>query len=388
MKKQLNLFADDCNSLRKGVDRAAAEAIRAAKAEAAEAAEANRAEAEAEAGEATEATEAQEAGEAKEVVAVEAPYRGLGEVMYMADESEARAAQVACQKLLDMPKDIVTILEKWQADPFWRKVQERQVLRYDPAWSLEICNGISCFFQMLRLGVPQDPHAKLVGDQACVVYLGRHPSPTPTILHAGTWKGNLHSNAADVPRSSIAHYSQLRQVLHAQMKELYARGYVTYSNLCNKAFQDLLPCCFLPEMHAGMLMCQCNWSCRQFREVVSQAIQGLLFQQFWTVRTRWSRSSRELGTTRTCPSGCLKSLLQQNVADWVAVDSRKQHQSWSPPRPLFASQGWNILFHCSPHSQVYNESWRRRLKLKTSVLDGTGQTDQKTTCVTPTASTF
>lgn len=217
VKKQLNLFADDCNSLRKGVDRAAAEAIRAAKAEAAEAAEANRAEAEAEAGEAseaseaTEAQEAKEAGEAKEakevVEAVEAPYRGLGEVMYMVDESEARAAQVACQKLLDMPKDIMTIPEKWQADPFWRKVQERQVLRYDPAWSLEICNGISCFFQMLPLVVPQDPHAKLVGDQACVV-------------------------------SSIAHYSQLRQVLHAQMKELYARGYVTYSNLCNKAFQD------------------------------------------------------------------------------------------------------------------------------------------------------
>ncbi len=41
-----------------------------------------------------------------------------------------------------------------------------------------------------------------------------------------------------VLRSSIPEYSQLRQVLHAQMKELYARGYVTYSNLCNKAFQD------------------------------------------------------------------------------------------------------------------------------------------------------
>ena len=212
------------------MDRAAAEAIRAAKAEAAEAAEANRAEAEAEAGEATEATEAQEAGEAKEVVAVEAPYRGLGEVMYMADESEARAAQVACQKLLDMPKDIVTIPEKWQADPFWRKVQERQVLRYDPAWSLEICNGISCFFQMLRLGVPQDPHAKLVGDQACVVYLGRHPSSPNTHNFA---RGNLEGESAFECRRRA-------QVIHSTLQSAAASASCSNERAVCKGLCDLL----------------------------------------------------------------------------------------------------------------------------------------------------
>lgn len=240
MKKQLNLFADDCNSLRKGVDRAAAEAIRAAKAEAAEAAEANRAEAEAEAGEASEATEATEAQEAKEageakeakevVEAVEAPYRGLGEVMYMVDESEARAAQVACQKLLDMPKDIVTIPEKWQADPFWRKVQERQVLRYDPAWSLEICNGISCFFQMLPLVVPQDPHAKLVGDQACVVYLGCHPSSPNTHNFA---RGNLEGESAFECRRRA-------QVIHSTLQSAAASASCSNERAVCKGLCDLL----------------------------------------------------------------------------------------------------------------------------------------------------
>eukprot|EP00434_Breviolum_minutum_P009067 symbB.v1.2.007983.t1/scaffold496.1/size195705/7 len=186
VKKQLQLFAEDCKSLRAEVDRAAAKAQ---EAEAAEAAEAAVEEVESEAVTKT---------------------RGLAEVMYSYEEEHARAAYVACQKLLDIPKDTVTIPEAWQVDPYWKKVQERQVLRYDPEWSLKIKDGASCFLQMLRLGVPLDPSAKLKGQQAqqaCVV-------------------------------SSIPEYSQLRQVLHAQMKELYARGYVTYSNLCNKAFQD------------------------------------------------------------------------------------------------------------------------------------------------------
>ena len=163
MKKQLQLFAEDCKSLRADVDQAAA------KAQEAEAA-------------ATEEVESQEAV---------TKTRGLAEVIYSYEEAHARAAYVACQKLLDIPKDTVTIPEAWQVDPYWKKVQERQVLRYDPEWSLKVKDGASCFLQMLRLGVPQDPSAKLKGQQAqqaCVVYLGcpgfpfMHFHATPDIL--------------------------------------------------------------------------------------------------------------------------------------------------------------------------------------------------------------
>ena len=228
VKKQLQLFAEDCKSLRAEVDRAAAKAQ---EAEAAEAAEAAVEEVESEAVTKT---------------------RGLAEVMYSYEEEHARAAYVACQKLLDIPKDTVTIPEAWQVDPYWKKVQERQVWRYDPEWSLKIKDGASCFLQMLRLGVPLDPSAKLKGQQAqqaCVVYLGCpgfpfvHFHATPYLLHHGCLFNDqffysIFFCVGVVLRSSIPEYSQLRQVLHAQMKELYARGYVTYSNLCNKAFQD------------------------------------------------------------------------------------------------------------------------------------------------------
>ncbi|CAJ1411445.1 unnamed protein product [Effrenium voratum] len=127
------------------------------------------------------------------------------------NEAEARLPPektlVACSELLSLAKDSVTIPQSWQEDPFWQKVQERQVLRYDPQWAQDIHDGASGFLQLLRLGAPQDASASLVHDDACAV-------------------------------SSIADYSRLRQVKHAQMKELYARGYVTYSNLCNEAFQD------------------------------------------------------------------------------------------------------------------------------------------------------
>ena len=84
-----------------------------------------------------------------------------------------RASDWACKQLLELPKDLVTIPEPWQADPFWQRVQERQVLRYDPAWSLEIKDGASCFLQMLRLGVPKVQAAKLQNEEACAVKLGQ-----------------------------------------------------------------------------------------------------------------------------------------------------------------------------------------------------------------------
>ena len=51
-------------------------------------------------------------------------------------------------------------------------MQERQVLRYDPLWSLEITDGASCFLQLLRLGVPKDPTLKMKREEACVVWPG------------------------------------------------------------------------------------------------------------------------------------------------------------------------------------------------------------------------
>lgn len=117
---------------------------------------------------------------------------------------------LACAALLRLDNDSVIIPEEWREDPYWEAVQERQVLRFDPSWALEITDGASCCMQLLRLGVP--------GNQE----LAR----------------SLKSSSGSCAVTSLAAYSELRQVLHAKMQELYARGYVTYSNLCNKGFQQ------------------------------------------------------------------------------------------------------------------------------------------------------
>lgn len=95
--------------------------------------------------------------------------------------------------LCALQPDVVTVPEAWQqADGFWEAVHERQVLRYDPEWARGVQDGASCCLALLRLGAVAD----------------------------------------------LAEYSALRQVHHAPMEELLARGYVTYSNLCNGAFQE------------------------------------------------------------------------------------------------------------------------------------------------------
>lgn len=180
VKAQLNVFAVDCGQLRKQVERAARLA--------------------------TEEEEEVEEAKTHEDRQAQCEH-DIAEMIYSFPERLKRESYKACHALLQMPKDQVTIPDKWQVESFWKRVQERQVLRYDPLWSLEITDGASCFLQLLRLGVPKDPTLKMKREEACVV-------------------------------SSIAEYSQLRQVQHAQMKELYARGYVTYSNLCNKPFQE------------------------------------------------------------------------------------------------------------------------------------------------------
>lgn len=137
------------------------------------------------------------------------------------DKAAARAEQqpedadeisLACAALRTVPKDEVDIPQSWREDdPFWDEVHKRQVLRFDPQWARQISDGASCCMELMRLGVPFDPNspaAKLKdNNDACVV-------------------------------SNLAEYSALRQVTHASMQELLGRGFVTYSNLCNVAFQD------------------------------------------------------------------------------------------------------------------------------------------------------
>ncbi|CAE7938677.1 KLC1 [Symbiodinium sp. KB8] len=166
VKHQLHIFATECNLLRREIDAAAGTARLAA-----------------------------------DQAAVEEPEHSAE------GDENVPGLQRACLDLCQVPKDQVIIPQSWQEDPFWRTVQERQVLRYDPSWALEIHDGASCFLQLVRLGVPKDRTKKLTGKEACVV-------------------------------STIAEYSTLRQVMHSQMKELFARGYITYSSLCNGPYQE------------------------------------------------------------------------------------------------------------------------------------------------------
>eukprot|EP00913_Durusdinium_trenchii_P022429 g21068.t1 len=163
VKAQLNVFAVDCGQLRKQVERAARLA--------------------------TEEEEEVEEAKTHEDRQAQCEH-DIAEMIYSFPERLKRESYKACHALLQMPKDQVTIPDKWQVESFWKRVQERQVLRYDPLWSLEITDGASCFLQLLRLGVPKDPTLKMKREEACVV-------------------------------SSIAEYSQLRQ---EKMKQIVARA--------------------------------------------------------------------------------------------------------------------------------------------------------------------
>eukprot|EP00931_Biecheleriopsis_adriatica_P087190 TRINITY_DN61693_c0_g1_i1.p1 TRINITY_DN61693_c0_g1~~TRINITY_DN61693_c0_g1_i1.p1 ORF type:complete len:1040 (+),score=209.01 TRINITY_DN61693_c0_g1_i1:29-3148(+) len=154
VKEQLGFYADACNQLRGKIDKAAASADR---------------------------------------------------------DAEPDEISLACQELLRLPSDEVQIPESWmQTDPFWKAVQDRQVLRYEPSWARSISDGASCCLQLLRLGVP--------ADKAEASKLRQKPDACAV--------------------TCLTAYSGLRQVQHAKMQELFGRGYVTYSNLCNKPFQD------------------------------------------------------------------------------------------------------------------------------------------------------
>mmetsp|Transcript_42608 Transcript_42608/g.110086 ORF Transcript_42608/g.110086 Transcript_42608/m.110086 type:complete len:997 (-) Transcript_42608:274-3264(-) len=98
-----------------------------------------------------------------------------------------------CALLKALPADVVRVPQEWQKkSAFWRTVQERQVLRYDPSWAIEVDGSpTKCALALLRLG-------------AC---------------------------------ADLAECSGLQQVHHAPMSELMARGYIEYTNLCNEAFQ-------------------------------------------------------------------------------------------------------------------------------------------------------
>lgn len=100
----------------------------------------------------------------------------------------------ACQALREFPADLVTVPESWQADGFWRQVQARNILRYDPEWAVSIHDGATCCRALLRLG---------------------------TI-------------------DNLAAYGALQTVHRAGMGEMLTRGYESFSRLCNEPFQDLM----------------------------------------------------------------------------------------------------------------------------------------------------
>jgi hypothetical protein len=103
--------------------------------------------------------------------------------------------QGPCAELLALEGDKVIVPEEWQRkDPYWKKVQERQILRYDPEWALGVHDGPTACLALLRLGEIRN----------------------------------------------LADYSKLVQVYHTSMETLLAQGYIKYSNLCNVAFQDKL----------------------------------------------------------------------------------------------------------------------------------------------------
>jgi len=112
----------------------------------------------------------------------------------------------ACAELRALQPDVVEVPDSWQQGDcpdaeFWRQVQERRVLRYDPPWAQDVRDGATCCLALLRLG----RHSEL---------------------------------AASGPITGLADYSRLQQVQHASMQELMAMGYIKYSQMCNEKFQE------------------------------------------------------------------------------------------------------------------------------------------------------
>jgi len=106
----------------------------------------------------------------------------------------------ACAALLALPSNSVDIPEEWQDDSYWedaehwRQVQKRQLLRFDPEWARNVKDGATCCLALLRLDRVKE----------------------------------------------LSEYSGLLQVHHRPMELLLAEGYLKYSELCNKPFQDLM----------------------------------------------------------------------------------------------------------------------------------------------------
>jgi len=106
----------------------------------------------------------------------------------------------ACARLSRLADDEVIIPKEWMEDgredsEFWRQVQERRKLRYDPPWALEVGGSPArAVVALLRLEAVKD----------------------------------------------LEECAELNQVYHASLSELFARGYVQYAKLCNDAFQDKL----------------------------------------------------------------------------------------------------------------------------------------------------
>mmetsp|Transcript_81591 Transcript_81591/g.234447 ORF Transcript_81591/g.234447 Transcript_81591/m.234447 type:complete len:698 (-) Transcript_81591:78-2171(-) len=121
-----------------------------------------------------------------------------GRMRRIIDDHASLEPRGSCAAMLRLPRDRVEVPAHWRSPDypdfeFWRKVQERQLLRYDPPWALEVGgNPARCCLQLLRLGAVQD----------------------------------------------LEQCAELNQVSHATLSEVFARGYVHYSNMCNEAFQD------------------------------------------------------------------------------------------------------------------------------------------------------
>jgi len=102
-----------------------------------------------------------------------------------------------CAKLAAVAADMVKVPEAWLCEEHpdhlcWRAVQSEQSLRFDPQWALEVDGSIAGVnLALIRLGAVAD----------------------------------------------LAGCCELQQVHHATMAEMFARGYIKYSNLCNEPFQ-------------------------------------------------------------------------------------------------------------------------------------------------------
>jgi len=103
----------------------------------------------------------------------------------------------SCAVLCSIPDDRVKVPTEWLSEEHpdhlcWRAVQKEQLLRFDPPWALEVDGSPTRMnLALLRLGAVAD----------------------------------------------LSGCCELQQVYHPAMSEMFARGYIKYSNLCNEPFQ-------------------------------------------------------------------------------------------------------------------------------------------------------